>query len=44
MCLSKGNSIKHPSYLIKYSKYIPLEEGENVHISEYLEESTCFID
>lgn len=43
MCVAKGRATKHPKELVKHSKYIPLEEGENVEIGQYLEEGANFI-
>lgn len=43
MCVAKGNATKHPKELVKYSKYIAIEEDDNVEIGQFLDEGVAFI-
>ena len=43
LCVEKDYGTKHASSVVKHSKYIPVEDGENADFSQFLSEGVTFI-
>jgi hypothetical protein len=43
LCVAKGYGTKHSSSLVKYNKYIPIEDEEEADLSPHLPVGVAFI-
>lgn len=43
LCVAKGYGTRHSSSVVKYNKYLPVEDTENADFSKFLAEGVAFI-
>ena len=43
LCVAKGYGTKHSSSIVKKSKYLPVEDGDQADITKFLPEAVAFI-